>query len=67
MSNDMSNSDDLSRQMLSMPTLGRHFDLGTVYDAIRDATIPGKQNKSKLSGWACLIVSFNRLSIQFNE
>jgi hypothetical protein len=39
---EMSNIDDLSRQPFSMPALGRHFDLGTVYDAIKDATIPGK-------------------------
>ncbi|XP_046654404.1 stonustoxin subunit alpha-like [Daphnia pulicaria] len=37
----MSNGDDKSIQMLSMPALGRHFDLGTVYDAVRDAIIPG--------------------------
>jgi hypothetical protein len=41
----MSNS-DISRQTLSMPALGRYFDLGTFYDAVRDTTIPGKQNKS---------------------
>jgi hypothetical protein len=40
-SNEMSNS-DISRQTFEMPALGRHFDLGTVYDAIKDGTIPGK-------------------------
>jgi hypothetical protein len=41
----MSNGDYKSIQMLSMPALGRHFDLGTVYDAVRDAIIPGNNNK----------------------
>ncbi len=26
-----------------MPALGRHFSLGTVYDAVNDETIPGKK------------------------
>jgi hypothetical protein len=39
--------------MLAMPVLGRNFELGTVYDAVRDETIPGKQNKRTLAGSAC--------------
>ncbi|XP_046654225.1 verrucotoxin subunit beta-like isoform X3 [Daphnia pulicaria] len=34
-------SSDISRQTFEMPALGRHFSLGTVYDAVRDKTIPG--------------------------
>ena len=32
---------DVSKDMLQMPALGRHFDLGTVYNAIKDEIIPG--------------------------
>ena len=32
---------DVSRDMLHMPALGRYFDLGTIYDAIKDEIITG--------------------------
>ena len=32
---------DVSRDMLQMPALGRHFGLGTIYDAIKDEIITG--------------------------
>ena len=32
---------DVSEDMLHMPAFGRHFSLGTIYDAIKDETIPG--------------------------
>ena len=32
---------DVSKDMLHMPAFGRHFSLGTIYDAIKDETIPG--------------------------
>ncbi len=38
----MLNRDDKSIKMLKMPALERHFDLGTVYDAVNDEIIPGK-------------------------
>ena len=34
--------------MRQMPALGRHFDLGTVYDAIKDEIIPGNSIKKDL-------------------
>ena len=45
--NNMSNQ-DVSRAMRQMPALGRHFDLGTVYDAIKDEIIPGNSIKKDL-------------------
>ncbi len=59
-SNDMSSS-DISKQTFSMPALGRHFSLGTVYDAVRDKTIPGKENKRTLAGWTCRLSRLIRL------
>jgi hypothetical protein len=32
---------DVIRGMRQMPALGRHFALGTIYDAIKDEIIPG--------------------------
>ena len=32
---------DVSKDMRQMPALGRHFALGTIYDAIKDEIIPG--------------------------
>ena len=32
---------EVSKDMLHMPAFGRYFALGTIYDAIKDETIPG--------------------------
>jgi hypothetical protein len=35
-------STELSQKILEIPALGRHFSLGTLYNAVTDQVIPSK-------------------------
>jgi hypothetical protein len=41
----MFSRDDISRNGLQVPALGRKFKLGSLYDAIHEDIIPGKSIK----------------------